>query len=72
MIAAADIRERSVYINVLAQLIIAQTTTKVTGTRQLNKEVCDKTRNTLVFCFSGRKKKNRRTLTYTKHLSMSN
>jgi hypothetical protein len=38
-------------------LIISQTTTTVTGTRQVNKEVCDKTRNTLVFCFSGRKKR---------------
>ncbi len=53
--------------------------TEVTGTRQLNKEVCDKTRNTLVFCFLGRRKKSKRReehlLTHThaqKHQSMSN
>ncbi len=51
--------------------------TEVTGTRQLNKEVCDKTRNTLVFCFLGRRKKSKRREEHLrthaqKHQSMSN
>jgi len=50
--------------------------TEAKGTRQLNKEVCDKTRNTLVFQFSGRKKRREEHLRIhtqaKKHQSMSN
>lgn len=44
------LREISIHTHSLIWSIIAQTTAiVVTSTRQLNKEVCDKTRNTLVF-----------------------
>ncbi len=50
------LREINIHILSLTSTIQAQTTPPaVTATRQLNKAVCDKTRNTLVFYFSGKK-----------------